>query len=534
MAEVQQAGDAIVDRLGVAGDVERHARTLELVSGDRVRDHVADPQPVLEGDLAAASAASVDGRRWPLAARGGARTRGRCPATPDPCHRWCNQDATGPSSAVRGIRPGSRAHRLRTSQPGSRPRSPTRRSDYGTVIGRRGRDATLSRSWPTVPRSAASPAARASTRSTSQSTAARPARTCSRWSTTSSALRDRSPAAWMRLFDDRYKRTQWPYGSAVWGKKEWVAPHVRDESVVSMDEGGTNMLWAERFGREIGLSRPLDQAVRHGAHRVVQGPRHDGARVGRAADDRRRQAGARDRLRVHRRHVRVAGGVRRRGRDSRHRDPAARQGLDGAAAAAARQRRARAVGRHRLRRLHGDRPAARGRGRRLPRELDEQPAARRPEDRRHRDRAAVGLGGARRRHHPRRQPRQRQRARRGLRHDGDARPHGEAPAHRRGAGRGGQPALPRVQERLALRAGEGAAHARLGHPDRQPGLGAEGHPHAAEVRRHRRTGDRGGTGQRRRARRSHGHVQLPAHGRRARGAAEAARARRHHARTTAS
>ncbi len=67
------------------------------------------------------------------------------------------------------------------------------------------------------------------------------------------ALRDRSPAAWMRLFDDRYKRTAWPYGSSVWGKKEWVAPHVRNECVVSMDEGGTNMLWAERFGREIGV-----------------------------------------------------------------------------------------------------------------------------------------------------------------------------------------------------------------------------------------------------------------------------------------
>ena len=67
------------------------------------------------------------------------------------------------------------------------------------------------------------------------------------------ALRGRSAAAWMKLFDDRYKRTLWPYGSAVWGKKEWVAPHVRDENVVSMDEGGTNLFWAERFGREIGV-----------------------------------------------------------------------------------------------------------------------------------------------------------------------------------------------------------------------------------------------------------------------------------------
>ena len=38
------------------------------------------------------------------------------------------------------------------------------------------------------------------------------------------ALADRSPTAWMKLFDDRYKRTTWPYGSGVWGKREWVAP----------------------------------------------------------------------------------------------------------------------------------------------------------------------------------------------------------------------------------------------------------------------------------------------------------------------
>src|SRR5262245_28736686 len=67
------------------------------------------------------------------------------------------------------------------------------------------------------------------------------------------ALSGRSGAEWMRLFDERYKRTVWPYGSAVWGKKEWVAPHVRDDMVVSMDEGGTNLFWAERFGRELGL-----------------------------------------------------------------------------------------------------------------------------------------------------------------------------------------------------------------------------------------------------------------------------------------
>lgn len=67
------------------------------------------------------------------------------------------------------------------------------------------------------------------------------------------ALKDRSAGAWMRLFDDRYKRTLWPYGSAVWGKKEWVCPDIRDDQIVSMDEGGTNLLWAERYGTSLGV-----------------------------------------------------------------------------------------------------------------------------------------------------------------------------------------------------------------------------------------------------------------------------------------
>ncbi|MCK7485656.1 MAG: hypothetical protein MZU97_08930 [Bacillus subtilis] len=41
----------------------------------------------------------------------------------------------------------------------------------------------------------------------------------------------------------------------------------------------------------------------------------------------------------------------------------------------------------------------------LPGQLDELAAHRGPEDGRHRDRPAVRLGGARRDHHPRRQPR---------------------------------------------------------------------------------------------------------------------------------
>jgi len=67
------------------------------------------------------------------------------------------------------------------------------------------------------------------------------------------ALARRDAKAWMKLFEDRYKSTQWPYGSGVWGKKEWILPQIADENIVSLYEGGTNLFWAERFGKLIGL-----------------------------------------------------------------------------------------------------------------------------------------------------------------------------------------------------------------------------------------------------------------------------------------
>ena len=67
------------------------------------------------------------------------------------------------------------------------------------------------------------------------------------------ALRARPAEDWKQLFDKRARRNDWPYGSGVWGKKEWVLPGVSDENVVSMYEGNTNLFWAERYGRELGL-----------------------------------------------------------------------------------------------------------------------------------------------------------------------------------------------------------------------------------------------------------------------------------------
>jgi len=67
------------------------------------------------------------------------------------------------------------------------------------------------------------------------------------------ALKERSGPEWRDLFEQRYMRTTWPYGSGVWGKKEMVCPAVDDDNVVSMYEGGSNLFWAERLGRELGV-----------------------------------------------------------------------------------------------------------------------------------------------------------------------------------------------------------------------------------------------------------------------------------------
>jgi threonine synthase len=61
------------------------------------------------------------------------------------------------------------------------------------------------------------------------------------------------PQEWKAIFEDRAHKNSWPYGSGVWGKKEWVCPEIDNENVVSMYEGHSNLFWAERYGSEVGL-----------------------------------------------------------------------------------------------------------------------------------------------------------------------------------------------------------------------------------------------------------------------------------------
>jgi threonine synthase len=67
------------------------------------------------------------------------------------------------------------------------------------------------------------------------------------------ALKDRSAAEWQNLFEKRTRTNEWPYGSGVWGKKEWVCPQLDNENVVSMYEGHSNCFWAERLGKDVGV-----------------------------------------------------------------------------------------------------------------------------------------------------------------------------------------------------------------------------------------------------------------------------------------
>jgi len=67
------------------------------------------------------------------------------------------------------------------------------------------------------------------------------------------ALRQRSAAEWRALFEGRAGTGQYPYGSGVWSKKEWVCPQLDLVNVVSLGEGHTPLLHIERLGRALGL-----------------------------------------------------------------------------------------------------------------------------------------------------------------------------------------------------------------------------------------------------------------------------------------
>ncbi len=67
-------------------------------------------------------------------------------------------------------------------------------------------------------------------------------------------LKKKTARQWIDLFHKRKHGNQWPYGGGVWSKKEWVLPTVENDNIVSMYEGESNLFWADRLGRELGIS----------------------------------------------------------------------------------------------------------------------------------------------------------------------------------------------------------------------------------------------------------------------------------------
>jgi threonine synthase len=66
-------------------------------------------------------------------------------------------------------------------------------------------------------------------------------------------LKKRSAREWQQLFESRASTSTWPYGSGVWGLREWVIPSLADENIVSMFEGNSNLFWADRLGKQLGV-----------------------------------------------------------------------------------------------------------------------------------------------------------------------------------------------------------------------------------------------------------------------------------------
>lgn len=67
------------------------------------------------------------------------------------------------------------------------------------------------------------------------------------------ALRTKSAGEWKALFTERFRQGAYPYSSGVWGKKEWVLPHIDERNVVSLGEGASPCLRLPRYAAALGI-----------------------------------------------------------------------------------------------------------------------------------------------------------------------------------------------------------------------------------------------------------------------------------------
>jgi threonine synthase len=123
-------------------------------------------------------------------------------------------------------------------------------------------------------------------------------------------------AGWRALFDQRWRGPAWPDASGVWGKREVVAPHVRPEHIVSAAEGGSALLPVPGYARTLGLGEVFVKqcGISHTGSFKDLGMTVLVSTVKQLIAD--GGGDPRDRLRVDRRHLGGARGLRRGGRRS--------------------------------------------------------------------------------------------------------------------------------------------------------------------------------------------------------------------------
>ncbi|MBM4379526.1 MAG: threonine synthase [Deltaproteobacteria bacterium] len=64
-----------------------------------------------------------------------------------------------------------------------------------------------------------------------------------------------SAREWKARFAERSARARLPEGSGIWGKREWVMPHLEDGDIVSLGEGWNPLLPLPGMAQRLGLSR---------------------------------------------------------------------------------------------------------------------------------------------------------------------------------------------------------------------------------------------------------------------------------------
>lgn len=68
------------------------------------------------------------------------------------------------------------------------------------------------------------------------------------------SLQERSALEWQKVMRENLGRTDFPFNSGVWNKKDWILPQINTEHIVSLGEGNTPLLPLEALAENLKIS----------------------------------------------------------------------------------------------------------------------------------------------------------------------------------------------------------------------------------------------------------------------------------------